>query len=140
MEVDENGRPQPTGTFETLEADALIMALGQETDTAFLRQVPGVQFKTDGTVEVDDNMMTGHAGLFAGGDMVPSERTVTVAVGHGKKAARHIDACLRGTRYKQPPKHDLASFDMLTSGTTPTRGSESSVRSTSRAGSRPSTR
>ena len=31
--------------------------------------------------------------------MVPSERTVTVAVGHGKKAARNIDAWLRGTTY-----------------------------------------
>ncbi len=102
MEVDESGRPQPTGRFETLEADALIMALGQETDTAFLRSVPDVQFKADGTVEVDANMMTGHAGLFAGGDMVPSERTVTVAVGHGKKAARHIDAYLRGATYQQP--------------------------------------
>ena len=45
-------------------------------------------------------MMTGHAGIFAGGDMVPSERTVTVGVGHGKKAARHIDAWLRGERYR----------------------------------------
>ena len=42
------------------------------------------------------NMMTGHPGIFAGGDMVPAERTVTVGVGHGKKAARHIDAWLRG--------------------------------------------
>ena len=40
--------------------------------------------------------MTGCPGVFAGGDMVPSERTVTVGVGHGKKAARHIDAWLRG--------------------------------------------
>ena len=46
-------------------------------------------------------MMTGHPGLFAGGDMVPSERTVTVAVGHGKKAARHIDAWLRGDELRQ---------------------------------------
>jgi 2-oxoacid:acceptor oxidoreductase delta subunit (pyruvate/2-ketoisovalerate family) len=37
--------------------------------------------------------------MFAGGDMVPAERNVTVAVGHGKKAARHIDAWLRGTTY-----------------------------------------
>ena len=48
-------------------------------------------------------MMTGHPGIFAGGDMVPSERTVTVAVGHGKKAARHIDAWLRGATYSKPP-------------------------------------
>jgi formate dehydrogenase beta subunit len=113
MELDENGRPRPTGKLETLEADSLILALGQETDSAFLKQVPDVEFKEDGTVIVDDNMMTGHEGLFAGGDMVPSERTVTVAVGHGKKAARHIDAYLRGTKYIKPPKHHLASFDKL---------------------------
>ena len=41
-------------------------------------------------------MMTGCPGVFAGGDMVPSERTVTVGVGHGKRAAREIDAWLRG--------------------------------------------
>jgi ferredoxin len=45
-------------------------------------------------------MMTGHPGIFAGGDMVPAERTVTVAIGHGKKAARHIDAWLRGERLR----------------------------------------
>ena len=46
----------------------------------------------DGTVVVSTSLMTGCPGVFAGGDMVPSERTVTVGVGHGKKAARHIDA------------------------------------------------
>ena len=44
---------------------------------------------------------------------VPAERTVTVAVGHGKKAARHIDAWLRGARYDPPPKHEPATFDRL---------------------------
>src|SRR3546814_7650402 len=58
-------------------------------------------------------MMTGHSGIFAGGDMVPSERTVTVAVGHGKLAARHIDAWLRGAVYHKPPKHPPVTFDML---------------------------
>jgi len=57
--------------------------------------------------------MTGHPGLFAGGDMVPSERTVTIAVGHGKTAARHIDAWLRCASYAKPPRHELASFDKL---------------------------
>ena len=47
-------------------------------------------------------MMTGHPGIFAGGDMVPAERTVTVGVGHGKKAARHIDAWLRGSSTCRP--------------------------------------
>ena len=96
MELDESGFPQPTGRFETLAADTVILALGQETDTAFLRAVPGVEFERDGTVRVSSSLMTGCPGVFAGGDMVPAERTVTVGVGHGKRAAREIDAWLRG--------------------------------------------
>jgi Pyruvate/2-oxoacid:ferredoxin oxidoreductase delta subunit len=113
MELDESGYPQPTGRFETLAADNVILALGQETDTAFLRAVPGVEFEPDGTVIVSAALMTGCPGVFAGGDMVPSERTVTVGVGHGKKAARHIDAWLRGAEAASRPKHDVATFDML---------------------------
>ena len=75
--------------------------------------VPGVEFDRDGTVQVSTSMMTGSPGLFAGGDMVPSERTVTIGVGHGKRAARHIDAWLRDSAPKSAPKHDTATFDML---------------------------
>jgi hypothetical protein len=57
--------------------------------------------------------MTGHPGIFAGGDMVPAERTVTVAIGHGKKAARAIDTCLRGSGDDAAPRHDLAAYDKL---------------------------
>ena len=113
MELDESGYPQPTGRFETLAADTVILALGQESDTAFLRQVPGVEFKRDGTVQVSTSLETGSPGLFAGGDMVPSEQTVTVGVGHGKKAARHIDAWLRRAAAVSLPKHELVSFDKL---------------------------
>ena len=113
MELDVHGRPQPTGRFETLDADAVVLAVGQETDSGFLRTIPGIECQSDGTVIVAPNMMTGHPGIFAGGDMVPSERTVTAAVGHGKKAARHIDAWLRGAVYPTPPKHRDVSFDML---------------------------
>ncbi|NUQ10733.1 MAG: NAD(P)-binding protein [Gemmatimonadaceae bacterium] len=113
MELDPDGRPRPTGRFETLDADAVVLALGQQTDSSFLEKVPGIERQPDGTVIVGPNMMTGHAGIFAGGDMVPSERTVTAAVGHGKKAARHIDAWLRGDAYLPPPKHPIVSFGML---------------------------
>jgi NADPH-dependent glutamate synthase beta subunit-like oxidoreductase len=113
MKLDSNGFPQPTGQLETLAADTLILAVGQDADTGFLRQVPGVQFKRDGTVVVSASMMTGSPGLFAGGDMVPAERTVTVGVGHGKKAAGYIDAFLRGEPVIRPPKHDVAEFGLL---------------------------
>ncbi|HXZ83225.1 MAG TPA: NAD(P)-binding protein [Acidimicrobiales bacterium] len=113
MELDESGFPQPTGRFETLSADTVILALGQETDTEFLHRVPGVEFEKDGTVKVSTSLETGSPGVFAGGDMVPSERTVTVGVGHGKKAARHIDQWLQGASPAEARKHDLASFERL---------------------------
>jgi hypothetical protein len=113
MELDEAGRPHPTGRLETLAADTIIMAVGQDADTAFLRPVPGVEFQQDGTVVVSSSMMTGCPGVFAGGDMVPSERTVTVGVGHGKKAAGFIDAYLQGDEAVTPAKNDLAGFDRL---------------------------
>ncbi len=112
MELDESGFPQPTGETEQLEADSLVLALGQETDLGLLDGVPGVEI-SDGVVEVGPEMMTGHEGIFAGGDMVPDERSVTVGVGHGKKAARNVDGWLRGARYEPPPKHELASFENL---------------------------
>ena len=112
MQLDEKGFPQPTGELETLEADSVVLALGQDVDLSLLQGVAGLEI-SDGVVKVGANMMTGHAGIFAGGDMVPSERTVTVAVGHGKKAARHIDAWLRGTRYVPARKHAPASAERL---------------------------
>jgi NADPH-dependent glutamate synthase beta subunit-like oxidoreductase len=113
MELDASGYPQPTGRFETLAADTVILALGQESDTQFLRAVPGVEFDRDGTVKVSSCLMTGCPGLFAGGDMVPSERTVTVGVGHGKRAAREIDAWLRGSPYAAGLKHPRVEFELL---------------------------
>jgi 2-oxoacid:acceptor oxidoreductase delta subunit (pyruvate/2-ketoisovalerate family) len=112
MALDAKGFPQPTGEFETIEADSLVLALGQDVDLSFLTRVAGLQIE-DGVVRVGPNMMTGCPGVFAGGDMVPAERTVTVAVGHGKKAARHIDAWLRGKAYERPDKRPLATFDKL---------------------------
>ena len=113
MELDDNGKPRPTGQFETLSADTVIMALGQETESAFMRTLPGVVFDNDGSVCVSETLMTGYPGVFAGGDMVPCERTVTVGVGHGKKAAHYIDAWLRDTADDRSPKHPVATFDEL---------------------------
>jgi 2-oxoacid:acceptor oxidoreductase delta subunit (pyruvate/2-ketoisovalerate family) len=113
MRLDEKGNPQPTGELETLAADSVVLALGQDVDLSLLDGVPGLTVE-DGVVQVDrGTMMTGFPGLFAGGDMVPAERNVTVAIGHGKKAARHIDAWLRGVRLAPAPKHAPATFERL---------------------------
>jgi NADPH-dependent glutamate synthase beta subunit-like oxidoreductase len=112
MALDGKGFPQPTGEFETLGADSVVLALGQDVDLGLLNGVPGLQ-TSDGVVHVDAHMMTGHPGIFAGGDMVPAERNVTVAIGHGKQAARNVDAWLNGTVYAPAAQHELATFDKL---------------------------
>ena len=94
MRLDEDGVPQPTGEFEELLGDTVVLALGQDVDRSLLDTVPGISI-VDGVVLVDDTMMTGCPGVFAGGDTVPGTRSVTVGIGHGKSAARHIDAWLR---------------------------------------------
>lgn len=115
MELDENGKARGTGRFEKLAADTVILALGQRADTDFLHAIPGMSFNDD-VVDVDPNtLMTAVPGIFAGGDAVPSERTVTIGVGHGKKAARRIDAWLNNEIYNQQPKHpivDLAGMNL----------------------------
>ncbi len=113
MELDAAGLARGTGRFERLEADTVILALGQETDSSFLRKIPGMRFDHD-VLQVDKRtLMTDVEGIFAGGDAVPSERTVTVGVGHGKRAARQIDAWLADREAPDRPKHDLAGFDKL---------------------------
>ena len=112
MELDESGFPQPTGEVEELDADSLVLALGQETDLSLLDGVPGLVVQ-DGVVSVGPDMMTGCPGVFAGGDMVPQERSVTVAVGHGKRAARHIDAWLSAEVPEPGVRPALATYDTL---------------------------
>ena len=112
MELDETGFPSPTGEFEKLESDSLILALGEEVDLSLVKQVPGVTIG-DGVVDVGQNMMTGYPGVFAGGDMIRGERTVTNGIGHGKLAARNIDAWLSGSSYQHPVSHEMATFDKL---------------------------
>jgi 2-oxoacid:acceptor oxidoreductase delta subunit (pyruvate/2-ketoisovalerate family) len=112
MRLNEQGFPEPTGEFEELDADALLLALGQDTDLSLLKTASDVVVN-DGVVQVQASMMTGEDGVFAGGDAVPADRTATVAVGHGKRAAHGIDAYVMGTALESVPKHELATFEKL---------------------------
>ena len=112
MELDADGFPQPTGTFETLTADAIVLALGQDTDLTLLDGIDDIHLG-DGVVSVDEFGMTGHPGIFAGGDIVPGERSATVAIGHGRRAARAVDAWLRGQVAEPETSEPLADFASL---------------------------
>jgi NADPH-dependent glutamate synthase beta subunit-like oxidoreductase len=112
MTLDETGFPQPTGEFTEIDADAVVLALGQEADLALVDAVDGITV-ADGVVQVSGDQMTGRPGIFAGGDMVKGERTVTTGVGHGKRAARCIDSWLLGERRQAAEPAALAGYDRL---------------------------
>ena len=103
MELDEHGVPQPTGEFEDLTEDCVVLAIGQDVDRSLLDSAPGLEV-VGGIAAVDDTMMTGSPGVFAGGDAATTARSVTVAIGHGRTAAGHIDRWLRGTPAVERPK------------------------------------
>jgi Pyruvate/2-oxoacid:ferredoxin oxidoreductase delta subunit len=75
--------------------------------------VPGVEFDWDVVQVKPSTLMTGAPGIFAGGDAVPSQRTVTIGVGHGKRAARSIDAWLASEEFAVPAKHPIIHSDGL---------------------------
>ncbi|MCK0527655.1 MULTISPECIES: NAD(P)-binding protein [unclassified Anaerobiospirillum] len=111
MKLDENGYPQPSGEYEELAADSVVLAIGQNVDLSILKNVPGLELQKD-AVTVDNNtFMTTYEGLFAAGDMVPGDRTVTAAIGMGKHAARGINGWLNGRAYTRPEKHADARFE-----------------------------
>ena len=112
MELDADGFPQPTGEIEELQADSVILALGQEADLSLLGGTPEIAVD-DGVVAVGADMMTARPGVFAGGDMVAGARTLTDAIGHGKRAARAIGAWLGGPGLERPARHELATPEHL---------------------------
>jgi 2-oxoacid:acceptor oxidoreductase delta subunit (pyruvate/2-ketoisovalerate family) len=113
MELDETGFPQPTGRTTRLAADSVVLALGQDADLTLLGDVTGLGVR-DGLVAIDPaTMATDRAGVFAAGDVAPGERSVTVAVGHGRRAAAGIDAFLSGQSVASPAPVDLAPYEAL---------------------------
>lgn len=113
MELNEEGWPCPTGVTETIPADVVILALGLNVDTDFLRSLQQLEFRKDSSIIVDEHFRLALAGVYAGGDVTTYERNVATAIGHGKKAASNIDSYLRGETYFKEPKHELAGHDNL---------------------------
>lgn len=113
MQRNEEGKLVPTGEVETLEADTLVLAVGQQVDADFLKSLPEIEVLPDGSIEVDRNLMTGRAGVFAGGDMIGGDRTATHAYGHGKHVARAMNAWLQEQRYHPKTSPAIAHFDEL---------------------------
>ncbi len=96
-EPDGRGRRKPEsipGSEFKLEADMVVRAVGQKPVTEFLRAVPGIELREDGTVVVNEQHQTGNAKYFAGGDCANGGKEVVDAVAEGMAAARGLDAWL----------------------------------------------
>jgi len=102
---DEEGRFNPTfkpGTETTLEADAVILAIGQSPELSFLKEEDGIELTVRGTIHVDPvTMATTAPGVFAGGDAAFGPRIIIDAVANGKRAAYSIDQYLRSVSLRE---------------------------------------
>lgn len=105
---DENGRFNPvydSEVVETLDADTVILAIGQQADLSFLRTEDGVELTPQRTIKVDrKTLATSAAGVFAGGDVAFGPRNLIEAIANGKTAALSIDNYLRGVDF-EPEAH-----------------------------------
>jgi NADPH-dependent glutamate synthase beta subunit-like oxidoreductase len=110
----EKSKPAGTNEFENMEADILIVANRQESGTSFLKNLEDIRLNEDGTININASRMTGYDGVFAGGDMLAGEnRSATIAIGQGKKAAKYIDSYIRKQPFIKAAKHPTAGYRKL---------------------------
>jgi NADPH-dependent glutamate synthase beta subunit-like oxidoreductase len=101
---DEQGRFNPKFAPETeqvMEADTVIMAIGQSSDLSWIQPEDGIEITPRNTINVDPNTLaTSAPGIFAGGDVSFGPRNAIDAVANGKKAAQSIHHYMTGERGK----------------------------------------
>jgi formate dehydrogenase (NADP+) beta subunit len=97
---DANGRFAPQYNDDdvmTLEADACVLAIGQQADLSFLTPADGVALTPGGTIRIDPaTLATSAPGVYAGGDVAFGPRNLIEAVANGKRAAQSIHEFLAG--------------------------------------------
>jgi len=97
---DENGRFSPVydpDFTETMEADTVILAIGQRCDLSFVRPEDGVELTPQGTVKINPKTLGSSAPwVFAGGDAAFGPKNLIDAIANGKQGALSIDDSLRG--------------------------------------------
>jgi glutamate synthase (NADPH/NADH) small chain len=85
------------GSEFLLEASLVIVAVGTSANPLIQSTTPDLKTNRKNYIEADpETLQTSKAGVFAGGDIVTGGATVILAMGAGRRAARAIDAYLRG--------------------------------------------
>jgi NADPH-dependent glutamate synthase beta subunit-like oxidoreductase len=103
-EPDESGRRKPIpieGSEFAVQADVVVVAIGQRSELSFLGNGHGIDVSKRNTIEADPaTAATNIPGIFAGGDVASGPRIVVEAVAFGKQAAISIDRYLKGEDIK----------------------------------------
>ena len=97
-EPDESGRRKPVakpGTEHQIKVDAVIVALGNDSNPLMAQTSHGLEVTKKGNIIVDENQKTSIEGVWAGGDIVLGAATVILAMGEGRKAAAAINEYLK---------------------------------------------
>ena len=96
-EADSSGRrrPVPTGEYEIVDFESVIIAIGQSPNPLIKQTNDDIKTESWGGLIIDDTTMTSKDGVFAGGDAVSGAATVILAMGAGKKAAENIDKYIK---------------------------------------------
>jgi NADPH-dependent glutamate synthase beta subunit-like oxidoreductase len=99
---DEDGRFSPVfdeGIIQEIEADLVILAIGQQAELDFIKPGDGIELSPSGTIKVNpETNATTSRGIYAGGDVAYGPRNLIDGVADGKRAAASIDELLRGSR------------------------------------------
>ena len=94
-EPDASGRRSPVpveGSEYTSDADVVVVAVGVSPNPIVPNSVKGLEISRKGTIVVNDETMQSNLSeFFAGGDIVRGGATVILAMGDGRRAAKHID-------------------------------------------------
>lgn len=96
-EPDASGRRSPVakpGTEHVLEVDAVVVALGNESNPLMAKTTKGLNVTKRGNVIVDESQKTSIPHVWAGGDIVLGAATVILAMGEGRKAAASMNEYL----------------------------------------------
>ncbi len=84
-------------TEKIIEADTVIMAIGQTSDLTWVKSGDGIELTPRNTIKVDPaTLATTAPGIFSGGDVSFGPRNAIDAVANGKKAAQSIHSFLSG--------------------------------------------
>lgn len=112
MSATNSRKTRATGEFELRKADVLVQAIGQEIETDVLNSLGELRWEGR-ELAVAQDMGIGHEGIYAGGDVTSIGGNATIAIGHGKHAARNIDAWLKGETYERPVRTETAKYEFL---------------------------